>query len=140
MPELTFTILINASKEKVWQSLWEDLHYREWTSVFSVGSYAESDWNEGSKISFLSPGGNGMYGIIEKKIPNKEMVFHHLGEVKDGVEEKKDWAPAKEKYFLQEDNGITTLTVTLETNGDFDEYFNNTFPKAMEKLKEIAER
>ena len=82
MTVLHFTIKINATPEKVWDVLWTDATYRKWTSVFSEESHAISDWNEGSTIQFIGPGNNGMYGIIQKKIPNTQMVFKHLGELK----------------------------------------------------------
>jgi uncharacterized protein YndB with AHSA1/START domain len=140
METLTFFVDINAPKEKVWDVLWSDAGYREWTAAFTPGSYAESDWQQGSKITFLSPQGNGMFAIIEKKIPNHEMSFVHQGEIINGVEEKKDWAGARESYFLKETDGVTTLRVELDATEDFQNYFKETFPKALALVKEIAER
>ena len=88
---LKFQANINAPKEKVWEILWNDQTYRKWTAAFTEGSHAESDWNEGSKILFLSPKGDGMFSVIDKKIPNEQMTFRHLGEIKNGVEETKEW-------------------------------------------------
>ena len=42
MEKLHFSVNINASKEKVWQTLWDDTTYRKWTSAFSETSYAVS--------------------------------------------------------------------------------------------------
>ncbi len=140
MVKLKFPITINAPKEKVWNALWDDKNYRNWTAVFMEGSYAESDWNEGSKIKFLSPGGDGMFGIIEKKVPNEQMIFKHMGEIKAGVEEGKDWGGAHESYFLKEKNGVTELDVELNSTDDFEEYFSKTFPEALKKVKEISEQ
>ena len=42
------------------------------------------------------------------------MSFKHLGEIKNGVEELKDWGDASESYYLEEKNGVTTLTVKLQ--------------------------
>ena len=139
MSTLKFTTKINAPKEKVWNALWNDSTYRQWTAPFMEGSYAESDWKEGSKILFLTPKGDGMFSIIEKKVPNKQMTFKHLGEVKNGVEEPKNWEGAKESYHLEEKNGVTELDVELDSVGEFEQYFNDTFPKALNKLKEISE-
>ena len=55
MTTLTFKIEIKAPKEKVWYSLWDEENYQNWTSAFCKGSYAISDWNEGSKIYFMAP-------------------------------------------------------------------------------------
>ena len=60
MEKMIFTQQINAPKEKVWNILWEDASYRKWTTPFCEGSYAVNDnWKEGSKVLFLSPGGDG---------------------------------------------------------------------------------
>ena len=68
------------------------------------------------------------------------MTFKHLGELKKGVEEPKDWEGAKESYHLEEKNGVTELDVQLESIGEFEQYFNDTFPKALNVLKQIAEQ
>ena len=145
MKKRIFTTPINASKERVWDSLWEDQNYRYWTSVFAECSSAESDWQEGSKILFLDGKGMGMTSKIARKIPYEFMSFQHLGYIKDGVEdfaiaEAKGWAGALENYTLREENGITTLTVELDNDEEHAGYFQDTFPKALEKVKELAER
>ncbi|MFT3911669.1 MAG: SRPBCC domain-containing protein [Ferruginibacter sp.] len=136
---LKFQANINAPKEKVWEILWNDDTYRKWTAAFTEGSHAESDWKEGSKILFLDGKGRGMFSMIEKKIVNEQIIFKHLGEVKDGVEEAKEWGGARERYFLSEKNGTTELSVEMDSTGDMDTYFNDTFPKALAIVKEISE-
>lgn len=144
MKKLNFSIRINAPKEKVWQVLWDDATYRKWTSVFSEGSYAVSDWQEGSKILFLSPDGGGMHSIIARKMPNELMSFKHLGIVKDGEEqpdneETKKWSGAMEDYSLTETGGTTELAVAMDMTEDHEQYFKDTFPKALETVKALAE-
>ena len=139
MNTLQFTTSINAPKEIVWENLWSDEGYRKWTAAFSEGSYAESDWNEGSKILFLSPKGDGMFAVIEKKIPYEQMTFTYQGEVKNGIEESKDWAGAKESYHLNETDGKTRLVVMLDASGKFEAYAKKTFPKALEIVKQLSE-
>jgi uncharacterized protein YndB with AHSA1/START domain len=145
MKKLTFSIDIKAPKEKVWYSLWDEENYENWTSVFSEGSYAVSDWSEGSKIYFLGPGGGGgMHSVIHIKKPFDIMSFKHLTEIKDFKEvalneESESWFGSEERYDLTENNGITTVIVTLDAVEQFEGFFNDAFPKAMQKLKEIAE-
>ena len=84
-----------------------------------------------------------MFGIIEKKIPNTEMSFRHQGEIKDGVEEIKNWKNATERYFLSDKDGVgmqmdVVLTMDDE-NKEFAGYFNDVFPKALEIVKELSE-
>lgn len=140
MSALKFSLNINAPAAKVWEALWNDTNYRKWTSVFMEGSYAESDWQEGHPIRFLGPNNSGMSSVIERLVQNEEMVFKHLSEIKNGVEETKDWAGARESYLLSEKDGTTTLDVQLDSVGNMDQYFNDTFPKALEIVKQIAEK
>ena len=144
MKKLNFRIDINAPREQVWKTLWEDTTYRQWTSVFSEGSYAVSAWKEGSKIKFLSPEGSGMYSVIARLIPDEFMSFRHEGEVINGVEqvpteEVSKWAGAMENYTLIQKDGVTELIVDMDITEDHEEYFRKTFPLALEKVKELAE-
>ncbi|MDF3079145.1 MAG: hypothetical protein K0S09_3034 [Sphingobacteriaceae bacterium] len=139
MKTLNFSISINAPAEKVWKALWEDSTYRQWTAVFAEGSYAESDWQEGSKIYFLAPKG-GMYSVIEKKIPNEQMIFKHLGEIKNGVEEPKDWGGGRERYFLEAKDQQTELRVELDSVPEFESYFQEKFPECLKLVKAISEQ
>ncbi|MBC6491491.1 SRPBCC domain-containing protein [Flavihumibacter stibioxidans] len=144
MEKQSFRVLINASREKVWNILWDDSNYRKWTTAFCEGSYAETDWQEGSSVLFLSPGGNGMVSRIVAKRPPEYMSFRHLGEVKNGVEDTtsdkvKAWAGAEENYTLIEKDGDTELVVEMDMNDEMRNYFMDTWPKALEKLKELSE-
>ncbi|WP_053992465.1 SRPBCC domain-containing protein [Mangrovimonas sp. TPBH4] len=141
---LEFSTTIEAPKEKVWNALWEDQNYRNWTKVFTEGSHFETDWKEGSRILFLDAKGEGMFSKIDKMVLNKLMAFEHLGMFKDGKEQPLDeqtkaWAGAKEIYSLTENNGKTVLEVKLDTVAGFDGYFNESFPKALKKVKELSE-
>ncbi len=74
MEKQTFSTTINAPKEVVWKTLWDDETYRKWTSVFSATSYAETDWKEGSKVLFLDADGSGMVSRIEANRPNEFII------------------------------------------------------------------
>ena len=144
MEKLKFSTNINAPKERVWEVLWNDAYYRMWTSVFSEGSYAETDWNEDSKILFLDGKGSGMVSFIAAKRPYEFMSFKHMGIVKDGVEqmdgeEVKAWQGSLENYTLTETNGNTQLNVEMDSNKDYKDYFEKTWPKALEQVKILAE-
>lgn len=144
MKKISFSIDINAPKEKVWYSLWDDENYENWTSAFCEGSFTISDWNEGSKIYFVAPNGGGMSSKISIKKPFDIMSFSHIGEVKEFKEmpqtdETKSWSGSEERYDLTESNGVTTLKATIDVVEKFADYFNDAFPKALKKVKEIAE-
>ncbi|MBP6809987.1 MAG: VOC family protein [Saprospiraceae bacterium] len=144
MKKLTFSTQINATRERVWSILWDDTTYPVWTSVFSEGSRAETDWKEGSKVIFGDGSGSGMLSKIARSIPYEFMSFEHLGELKDGVEDyssaqAKGWSGAHENYTLQEKDGGTELEVELDIDESFGDMFLEMFPKALQKVKELSE-
>jgi uncharacterized protein YndB with AHSA1/START domain len=146
MQKINFSTTINAPKEKVWQTLWDDSSYRKWTSAFSEGSYAETDnWKEGTEVKFLDPNGCGMVSRIATNRENEFMSFEHLGEVKDGVIDKdsdkvKQWAGAKENYTLKEASGVTILDIEMDTAEEYKDMFSQMWPKALLNIKELSEQ
>lgn len=140
MEQLHFSANIQAPAQKVWDVLWNDATYPEWTRVFCEGSKAVSDWKEGSSIEFLS-GTDGMYSEIDRRIDNQLMSFTHIGMIKDGKRDpaEKSWEGAKEVYRLHENGGHTQLEVELDVIGTHKDYFEKTFPQALAKVKELAE-
>lgn len=144
MEKVTFTVNINAPKEKVWQTLWQDATYKNWTAVFSEGSRAESDWKEGSKIHFLNENNNGMYSVIDKCVANETMHFKHLGNIKNGEEQPQDettenWSGAMENYSLTTSQDGTLLAVEMDVIAEYKDYFMEKFPLALDKVKELSE-
>jgi uncharacterized protein YndB with AHSA1/START domain len=144
MEKLSFSTNINAPREIVWSVLWDKISYPKWTSVFAEGSDAITDWEEGSKVLFVSGGGDGMVSRIAEKRPNELMSFEHIGVIKNNVEdteseEVKQWAGARESYSLKEENGQTHLSVDMDITEEYKDYFLNTWPKALEQLKQLSE-
>jgi hypothetical protein len=147
MDNMKFNISINAAKEKVWSALWEDASYRKWTAAFSESSYAVTDnWKEGTKVLFLDNNKSGMVSTIVENRPNQYMSIKHLGEVKNGVEDTtsesvQQWQGVLENYTLTETANGTNLKIEMSGNisAEFKDYFLQTWPKALNKLKEITE-
>lgn len=144
MEKLNFNIQIDAAPEKVWNILWADDTYRKWTSAFSEGSYAETDWKQGSKILFLDGNGSGMVSRVAVNWPNEYMSIEHLGEVRDGVEDTtservKAWAGSHENYTLRKVNGKTELIIDMDITPEFKEMFEKIWPVALENVKRLSE-
>ncbi len=144
MEKLNFKTIINATPEKIWRVLWDDTTYRQWTKAFSEGSYAETDWKQGSKVLFLDGNGQGMVSRIAENRPNEYMSIEHLGEVKDGVQDTtsdrvKDWAGAHENYTLKKVDGQTELSVEMDITEEFKDMFSQMWPKALENIKRLSE-
>ncbi|MGK6340691.1 SRPBCC domain-containing protein [Chryseobacterium sp. DT-3] len=139
MQKLFFEIKIDAPPEKVWDVLWSDMTYRQWTTAFTEGSFYMGTFEEGSIIKFFDPNNNGMYSRVEKNIPNKEMKFLHLGEIYDGVEAEQDWGEAIEGYILEETPTGTILKIEIQTPEEFKDFFEEKFPNALGIVKNLSE-
>jgi len=141
---LRYSITIQAPREAVWAAMLGPDTYRAWTAPFCEGSYYEGSWNAGDRIRFLGPNGEGMSSVIAESRPNEFVSIRHLGIVKDGIEETTSeaataWAPSFENYAFAEANGATEVTVELQMPPDFVAFMDETWPKALAKLKSICE-
>ncbi|WP_346320388.1 SRPBCC domain-containing protein [Chitinophaga sp. YIM B06452] len=144
MKQLTFNITINAPREKVWNVLWGDETYPEWTRAFSEGSRAETDWKKGSKVRFVDSNGDGMISGISDAIPNEYMEITHEGTIMNGKEdysaaEAGGWAGAKETYTLKDAGGKTELHIYTDITDEYSEMFSSMWPKALDAVKQLSE-
>lgn len=149
MDKLNFSIIINATKEKVWNTMLEDKTYRIWTEAFSKGSHYIGDWSKGSKILFLGPNENGEMGGMVSRIKENKLYeyisIEHLGVVENGKEDTtsdavKQWAGSLENYTFKNKDGKTELLVDMDINDEYKEMFECMWPAALKKLKELAEK
>ncbi len=152
MQKLQFAITIAAPKEKVWSTMLDKETYEIWSEAFMPGSSYVGDWNEGSKIMFVAPNKEGkMEGMISRIKENRQNEFisiEHLGFIKNGIEDTTSeqvqaWIGALENYTFQEHGDATELIVDLDISDsmaeNMKEEFEQMWPKALQKLKELAE-
>ncbi len=142
MKEIQLSIEINASKERVWLTLWEEETFRNWANIIDEGTYIKGIMKEGNEIQFLSSGGYGVTSLIKKLDPNEFVLFIHDADTKENGQQirEKEWTGGSESYALTEKNGVTTLTVTTDVPQEQEETFNITLPKALERIKMLAEK
>lgn len=150
MQNINFSIVINAPREKVWDTMLGDATYREWTKPFNpAGSSFRGDWSKGSKILFIGVDektgkeDSGMYSEVADNRPYEYVSVKHLGELKDGVETP--WPNPDqvgfENYTFRDKDGGTEVFVELTNMPDeWVGMMNESWPTALEKLKEIAEK
>lgn len=152
MKKLQFTKEINATAQKVYETmlgLKNKSTYEHWTAAFNPTSTYEGSWEKGSKIYFVGLDENGKKGgmvseIIEN-IPATFVSIKHYGFLDGNIEittgeQVEKWTGGHENYSYQENNGLTTVTINLDTIDEYLDYFNNTYPTALNNLKEISER
>lgn len=142
MKEIQFSIEINASKERVWATLWEDVTFRDWANIIDEGTYMKGELKEGNEIQFISSvNGYGVTSLIEKLNLNEFVLFRHSADTKNSgqQEREKEWTGGTESYSLTEKNGVTTLIIKTDAPQDLEETFNTRVPKAVERIKTLAE-
>ncbi len=147
MEKLTFTTIINAPREKVWKTMLEKDTYEQWAEIFQKGSTFEGSWDEGSDIIFTGPSDDasvsGMYAKITAHRPQEFVSIRHIGEIKNG--EKRPWPTVEgqegyENYMFKDVDGGTEVLVELMVASEWKDMFAEMWPKALAKLKEVAER
>lgn len=151
LKSIEFSIEINAPTDMVYDKmlgLSNIKTYEFWTSEFNPSSTYEGKWDKDSLIKFIGFDSNGkragMVSRIIENIPNKFISIQHIGILDDDqiITEGPavdPWKGAFENYFFEYKNGSTFVTINTETSDDYLDYFNNTWPKALLKLKEICE-
>lgn len=152
MKKLQFKSDIQAPASKVYANmlgLKDKSTYEQWTALFNPTSTFEGNWEKGSKILFVGVDEHGQKGgmvsRIAENVPNQHVSIQHIGILKGDTEvtegpEVEQWANGFENYTFQENNGTTTVIVDLDTVDDFEAYFEETYPKALDKLKEVCEQ
>ena len=151
MDTKTYKIKINAPASKVYNimlGLDSKKTYEAWTALFNPTSTYEGSWVKGSKMMFVGSDehGNksGMIAEIAENMPNRFISIRHFGIIENNQEiidgpKVESWAGSMEDYTFSETNGVTTVTVEVGTNEEYIDYFNETWPKALNKLKELSE-
>lgn len=147
--QVHFEQFIQASPEKVYQTLIHKDSYPQWTSIFNASSRFEGSWDKGSKMLFLGEDKDGKVGgmvsRIAENIPSCFVSIEHRGMLLNGEEITQgemveDWVGSLENYTFQAKDGGTLLLVDLHSTHEMKDYFKDMFPKALLKLKEITEK
>lgn len=148
MKTLHFETKINAPKSKVYDTMLGKETFEEWTAEFSPTSRYKGSWDKGSKILFLSDDADGkvcgMFSRIKENRRNEFVSIEHVGILEDGEEITEGekvaaFAGALEEYTFVSENGTTLLKIRMDAAVEWEDYFLEAWPRALEKLKNIVE-
>jgi len=146
MRTLTFNTTVTAPKQKVWDTMINPETYKEWTNVAWPGSDYKGEWAEGKYLRFNGPDGSGTLAHLVAFKPYDLITAEHMAILlPGGIEDKesdmaKGWVGTIEQYEFVGEGDTTDLTITMKIAPEWAEMFNNDWPKALAKLKEICER
>ncbi len=141
---IQFVETIEAPASRVWEVMLSSEHYPRWTSPFGEGGRFEGSWDEGSKMRFLAPSGDGMVAEIAENRPHEFLSIRHLGWVIKGVEDTNSesvraWAPAYENYTFSSVPQGTRVIVDQDVTGEYEEFMKEAWPRALAMLKQLCE-
>ncbi|MFT3734463.1 MAG: SRPBCC domain-containing protein [Rhodocyclaceae bacterium] len=142
---IQFSTTIHSPPATVWRVMTSPESYRRWAAAFMEGCYFEGSWEQGAKIRFLAPPGDGMVSEIAENRTNQFISIRHLGFTTQGVEDTtseaiRSWLPAYENYtFVAVPEG-TKLVVDLDVASDFEQDMKDAWPKALDLIKQLSER
>ncbi|HTE57883.1 MAG TPA: SRPBCC domain-containing protein [Verrucomicrobiae bacterium] len=143
MKEIQFLVEIHAPKEKVWDTLWQDQTLREWAGIIDPGTYMSGELKEGKEVQFISSeNGYGVTSLVERLVAHEFLLLRHQADTQGSGEKERaqEWTGGKESYSLVEKDGTTTLTAVFDVPSEMEEYFKDTYPKALERVKVLAEK
>lgn len=138
------TVDVDAPPERVWDVLLDDATYRRWTAAFMEGSYAETDWREGSPVRFLGPGRSGMLGrVVASRRPEVVSVelegLVHEGRDDTTSEVALEYRGWRETYRLSAVAGGTRLAVSAPMGDEHHDDMVVAWDDALARVKELAE-
>lgn len=138
---MQFSVQINATKEKVWDTLWQDETLRQWAGIIDPGTHLVGDLKLGNQIQFISGNGYGVSSLVKQLTKNEFLLLHHNADTQDEGKNTRDnqWTGGSESYQLTEQNHTTKLTVTFDVPPELEDYFQTTYPKALQKIKSLSE-
>lgn len=135
---------VDAPPERVWEVLTGDATYRRWTAAFAEGSYAETDWLEGSSVRFLGPDGTGLLGRVVASRRPELLDVEYTGVVggghdDTGSDEARLWSGTHETYRLTEVGGGTHLSISAPMADPWYDDMVVAWDQALAVVKELAE-
>lgn len=145
MEKLEYKINIDAGQQKVWETMLSPETYKEWTNVSWPGSHFEGTWKKGENLKFVSPGQGGTLAKLVEQRPYEFILAKHIAVINaDGTEDRKSdvakgWIGTTESYTFTKKNGETELKVEINTSPEWVQMFNDGWPNALAKLKELCE-
>lgn len=148
---LRFSVDVKANANKAYRTMLGMDHlttYEEWTKLFNPTSTVEGSWEKGSKMYFVGTDEKGNKGgMVSRIVENNPATFvsiMHYGliqgdqEITEGADVE-SWAGGLENYTFTQKGDVTNILVEVDMSPTHKDYFNDVYPKALARLKEIIE-
>lgn len=145
MKTLHYEIVIDATPQKLWETMLGKETYPKWVGVAWPGSSYHGEWKQGAQIRFTGDdSAGGTLAEITDLEPYSKVVAEHVAILlEDGSEDRtsdmaKGWIGTTEAYTFTGEKGATKLDVEITTAPDWAPMFDDGWPKALDALKTLA--
>ena len=144
MKTLKHSINISASPEEIWNAIFSPDCFKKWGAEFGPDPNFSGTWEEGTEMHFYDSDHNGMVALVEKCDLHKTLVLRYVACLAGGKKdvaaiEKMDWKDHLEKYLIEEKENGCTLQIESDTGDEFVEAFTAAWPRALNRIKDMAE-
>jgi uncharacterized protein YbaA (DUF1428 family)/uncharacterized protein YndB with AHSA1/START domain len=139
MKRLRFSVIIQAPRHKVWDTMIASDTYRQWTAGFCEGIYFEGSWEQGEAIRFLGPSGDGMIATIAENKLHERISIRLLARLINGAEDSFT-EPAFENFIFRDHASGMELRIEMDTPPQEEAVFNEVWPKSLNLLKALCEK
>ncbi|MEM8901958.1 MAG: SRPBCC domain-containing protein [Bacteroidota bacterium] len=148
MERLYYEISIDATPMVVYQVITGKATFEKWTAEFSPISTYEGSWDQGTEMKFISTMEDGstagMISLVRENRPNEYIGLTHIGMIQNGEEIREGpeidiMKGAEENYSILPDGEGALLKIDTHTYADYKSYFEETWPKGLAVIKEMAE-
>lgn len=146
MERLEYKTVISAPARVVWETMLQKETYHQWTAKSWPDSTYEGEWKKGERVRFIGSDGSGTLAELVEVKPYENLLMRHIAILTPGggedrtSEAAKDWIGITEGYVFEEQNGKTTVTLTLEITPQWRAMFDEGWPLALAELKKLSEK
>ncbi|HYG14139.1 MAG TPA: SRPBCC domain-containing protein [Bacteroidia bacterium] len=144
MKTIKKSVEIKASKEKVWDILFDTEKSKAWYEAFMAGSHAEGNWTKDSLMLFKDAEGTGLAARVVEITPGELVDLQYEAVVYNGKlnyddQEAQDWKGLHETYRVTGNGVATTLAIESGVPDRFFGSMDEAWDNAIKKIKELAE-
>lgn len=138
----TFFITIQAGKQTIWNVLWEETSFQDWANLIDEGTYMKGTLKENRQVEFISAvNGYGVTSLVEELRPHEYIRFQHQADTQESGSDVRaeEWTGGTESYLLEDNEEGVKLSMTLTIPAHQLPVFSERVPKALARIKVLAE-
>jgi uncharacterized protein YndB with AHSA1/START domain len=139
MKRLFFHKTIQADPSYIWRMMWSKNTFPLWMSPMGEGHFYEPALIQGERIKWLTPNGDGMFGIVEELVPNQKIVFKHQGWIQNGALLLDEPFESFEIYQLSFDGKNTVVELAVDTFPEYVELMQEKYPLVLDQLEILCQ-